>query len=55
MHIYIAPKIVGDKKALGSINGLNIGSINKTIKLDSLNIIQLGKDILVEAYVLRNS
>ena len=54
MHIYFAPKIVGDQKALSSVDGLNISKINKTIQLNKLNIEFTDKDIFITGYVLRN-
>lgn len=55
MYFYIAPKIVGDQQALSSIDGLNIKNVNKCINFKDMEVKLIGKDIMVEAYVLRNS
>jgi len=54
MHIYIAPKIFGDSKALNSVVGLNVRNIKQSLKLYDLSFKQLSEDILVEGYVYRN-
>ncbi|MGE0269159.1 MAG: RibD family protein [Candidatus Omnitrophota bacterium] len=54
MHIYIAPKIVGDSMAKNSIDGLLIKSIKKTCILKIRKIRKFNKDILVVADVHRN-
>jgi diaminohydroxyphosphoribosylaminopyrimidine deaminase / 5-amino-6-(5-phosphoribosylamino)uracil reductase len=54
MHIYVAPKIVGDERALSSIVGNKITKINQTIKLNQLEIQRLNEDLLITAYVHRN-
>lgn len=53
MHIYIAPKIVGDQKALSSIDGLNISHIGKAVLLKNIEMRFLGKDIFISADILK--
>ena len=55
MQIYIAPKIIGDQKALSSIAGLNIRDVNKAVQLEKIKIKLINKEILVSGYVLRNN
>ncbi|OGX07117.1 MAG: riboflavin biosynthesis protein RibD [Omnitrophica WOR_2 bacterium GWA2_37_7] len=54
MQIIIAPKIIGDDKALSSIVGMNVLNVNKAIELEKVNIKKINKEIMVEGYVLRN-
>ncbi len=54
MHIYVAPKIVGDQKALSSVVGFDVKDINKITNLSDLTVEKIGKDILIKGYVLRN-
>jgi len=48
--IFIAPKIVGDQKALSAVDGLGITDIGKTLKLKDFTVKTIGRDILVEGY-----
>jgi diaminohydroxyphosphoribosylaminopyrimidine deaminase/5-amino-6-(5-phosphoribosylamino)uracil reductase len=54
IHIYIAPLILGDAKALSSIVGLKIPRLSRAIRLKDWNIQKLNPDVLIEAYVHRN-
>jgi diaminohydroxyphosphoribosylaminopyrimidine deaminase/5-amino-6-(5-phosphoribosylamino)uracil reductase len=54
MHVYIAPKIIGDQKALSSMVGLDITNVNRAVSLNIHDVQRIGKDILIEAYVHRN-
>ncbi len=47
MHIYIAPKIIGDQKALSSVVGLNTLNINKAIELKNFEIQKLNQEIFI--------
>jgi len=51
IYIYIAPKILGDQKALSSIVGINTGNVNKSISLKRMTFQEIGKDILIQGYV----
>jgi len=54
MHIYIAPKILGDQKALNAVVGLNPKEVKRTISLDNVTIKPLDKDFLIQGYVHGN-
>ena len=54
MLIYIAPKIVGDQRALSSIVGLNTKDINHALQLTEVTHQKIGQDFLVTGYVHRN-
>ncbi len=54
MLIFIAPKIFGDKQALGSVEGLKTKRIDEAIPLKNLSFRQIKGDILIEGYVYRN-
>ena len=47
--IFTAPKLVGN--GLGAIGNLGIKKIDKAVKLKNINTKQIGKDILLEAYL----
>lgn len=47
---FIAPKIVGGREALTSVEGEGVENINKAIKLRDITIRRFGKDILIEGY-----
>lgn len=51
VHVYIAPKIAGDAKALNAVEGLHPRTIDDTIKLTHLNVTARGPDLLVQANV----
>ncbi len=54
MHIYIAPKIIGDQKALSSVVGLNTLEIGKAVQLKNISMRKIGEDLFLEGYVYRN-
>lgn len=54
MHIYIAPKIMGDNRALGSVTGFNVRNLEQMIRLEDWEITPLKKDIFISGYVHRN-
>ena len=51
VHIYIAPKIAGDARALNAVDGLHPRTIDDIIKLNHLNVTAQGPDLLVQADV----
>lgn len=51
IYIYMAPKIIGDQKALSSIVGINTGHVNSAIQLKKMTFQQIGKDILIQGYI----
>ncbi|MBF0483247.1 MAG: bifunctional diaminohydroxyphosphoribosylaminopyrimidine deaminase/5-amino-6-(5-phosphoribosylamino)uracil reductase RibD [Candidatus Omnitrophica bacterium] len=55
MHIYVAPKIVGDQRALSSVTGMNIAKVDEALQLRDLQVLYFNPDIRIEGYVLRNS
>lgn len=50
MHIYVAPWIMGDERALGAVAGLDDGHTGK-VALKDIQIQKIGKDILIEGSV----
>ncbi|MBZ0165271.1 MAG: dihydrofolate reductase family protein [Candidatus Omnitrophica bacterium] len=54
MHIYIAPKIMGDSKALASVSGLTPLNVSTLSMLERIKIKKIDPDILVEADVYRH-
>ena len=54
MHIYLAPRILGDQSALSSVIGRSIKSIQHAIGLKFIKIKRIGKDILIISHVLRH-
>lgn len=51
MIAVIASKIIGDQKALSSIEGLNIVNVNKAVELDIEEVRQVGGDFIFEGKV----
>ncbi len=51
LNIFIAPKIVGGKKAPGFIMGNGIESLKDAYQLTSIDVKRFGDDILLEAYI----
>ena len=49
--IFIAPKLIGDQTAKGSVIGMNIKNVNQAIRLKDLSFWRIGEDILVEGYI----
>ena len=54
ISIYVAPKIIGDQKALSSIGGLNTQNINQAIQLKNITLNKINQDIHITGYVHRN-
>jgi len=52
---FIAPKIIGGKDAITSVEGRGVNRVSKSIKLKDVKIERLGEDILVGGYVYRNN
>jgi diaminohydroxyphosphoribosylaminopyrimidine deaminase/5-amino-6-(5-phosphoribosylamino)uracil reductase len=53
MHIYIAPKIVGDQAALSAIDGINVLDISKALYLKNVAMRSIGSDIFISGYISR--
>lgn len=49
MHIYVAPKIIGDQNALSSVVDLGIKDIQKSLKFSFNTINRVGEDFFIEA------
>ncbi len=52
IYQFVAPKILGDKKATGFIEGYTFSDINDCTKLKIDSVKQLGEDILFELYII---
>ncbi|MEW5820847.1 MAG: bifunctional diaminohydroxyphosphoribosylaminopyrimidine deaminase/5-amino-6-(5-phosphoribosylamino)uracil reductase RibD [Cyanobacteriota bacterium] len=50
-YVFVAPKIVGDKNAYSSIDGIGTLDINNAIQLHEVKTRQIGDDILIKAWV----
>jgi diaminohydroxyphosphoribosylaminopyrimidine deaminase/5-amino-6-(5-phosphoribosylamino)uracil reductase len=50
MSIFIAPKIIGGKNAITSVEGIGIRNINQAIRLKNIEIKRFKDDILIEGY-----
>ncbi len=48
--VFVAPKIIGDEKALSSICGLNVNRVDRLIKLRDVSVECLAEDILIRGY-----
>src|SRR3989338_2554211 len=51
MYIYLAPKIMGDQKALSSIVGLKPARIGQAARLQNIKVKEIDGDILVTGHV----
>jgi len=51
LHIYLAPKIMGDAKALSAIVGLKTTDVNKAIRLEGIDVQRIGEDIFISGDV----
>ncbi len=49
--IFIAPKIIGGRKAIGPIGGDGILNVSDAIKVDSLSVSRVGEDILITGFI----
>lgn len=49
--IFIAPKIIGGRNAIGPIGGDGISEISSAIKVDNLSVSRIGEDILIKGLV----
>ena len=52
LHVLIAPKIMGDQRALTSVQGLNIQRLQDVVRLKNTTLTFLGEDILIDGYVV---
>jgi diaminohydroxyphosphoribosylaminopyrimidine deaminase/5-amino-6-(5-phosphoribosylamino)uracil reductase len=54
MHIYVAPKIMGDQKALSSVTIGAVRDLNKLVTLNRIEVKSLNEDLFISGYVHRN-
>jgi diaminohydroxyphosphoribosylaminopyrimidine deaminase/5-amino-6-(5-phosphoribosylamino)uracil reductase len=54
MHIFLAPKIIGDQNAVSSIDGLKIDHMRRALRLEDLDVQRINGDIFISGYVHRN-
>ncbi|OGW97613.1 MAG: riboflavin biosynthesis protein RibD [Omnitrophica WOR_2 bacterium GWA2_45_18] len=54
MYIYTAPKIIGNQRALSSIDGLNGTNVEQSVRLKNLTMKPLDDEWLVTGYVFRD-
>jgi diaminohydroxyphosphoribosylaminopyrimidine deaminase/5-amino-6-(5-phosphoribosylamino)uracil reductase len=54
LHVFIAPKILGDQHALSSIVGRRVSLISDTIGIRIYSVKRIGKDLLVKSHVHRH-
>ncbi|MEW6074966.1 MAG: bifunctional diaminohydroxyphosphoribosylaminopyrimidine deaminase/5-amino-6-(5-phosphoribosylamino)uracil reductase RibD [Candidatus Omnitrophota bacterium] len=52
--IFMSPKIIGGKDAIGSVMGRGVARVEKAIRLKEVRLKKLGEDFLAEAYVQYN-
>ena len=51
VYFFIAPKIIGGRQAVTSVEGDGIEKVSKAIRLNKVALHKMGEDILVEGYV----
>ena len=49
IHMVLAPKLIGNKNALGPIGGKGVSDPNRALLLEDLQLELLGSDILIKA------
>jgi diaminohydroxyphosphoribosylaminopyrimidine deaminase/5-amino-6-(5-phosphoribosylamino)uracil reductase len=49
--LFLSPKLIGDREALGIFSGGGKATLEETIPLDELRVRRTGEDILIEGYV----
>lgn len=52
---FIAPKIIGGRKAVGAVEGVGAETMNDVLMLRDMTATPIGQDILIEAYVDKES
>jgi len=51
MWIFMAPKIIGDQKALSACDGLGISDVRKALRLKNVNVQRIEEDLFIEGYL----
>lgn len=54
-HVYVAPMIMGDERALDSVTGIALNQLNAAVRLEAVTTQNIGKDIFISGYVYRNN
>ena len=49
--LFLSPKLIGDREALGIFGGSGKANLKETIPLNELRVRRMGEDILIECYV----
>lgn len=49
--MFIAPKIMGDERAVSSVRGFKVANVNQVLRLKNVAVKKIGEDILVEGYI----
>ena len=52
--LFLSPKLIGDKEALGIFGGSGKATLKETIPLNGLRVRRMGEDILIEGYINPN-
>ncbi len=53
-YFFLAPKILGGKKALTSVGFEGFRKINEALEIDNITINKIGKDILISGYPIKS-
>ncbi|MBU4457438.1 MAG: bifunctional diaminohydroxyphosphoribosylaminopyrimidine deaminase/5-amino-6-(5-phosphoribosylamino)uracil reductase RibD [Candidatus Omnitrophica bacterium] len=48
---FIAPKIIGGKDAITSVEGRGVDKVNKSVKLEDIKVERIGEDVLIRANI----
>jgi diaminohydroxyphosphoribosylaminopyrimidine deaminase/5-amino-6-(5-phosphoribosylamino)uracil reductase len=54
VYAYISPTIIGGEGAPGAVGGRGVATMAEALRLDQVDVVQLGHDMLVCGYVHRN-
>ncbi len=52
VYFFIAPKIIGGRKATTSVEGEGVEKAGKAIRLKRMSFRKIGDDLLIEGYVI---
>ena len=52
---FVAPKIVGGHDAITAVEGEGVAKMNDAIPLERMSVKAVGEDLLIEAYVRKES
>ncbi len=50
--LFLSPKLIGDREALGIFGGSGKATLKETIPLNELRARRMGEDILIEGYII---